>query len=237
MTVLVTGASRGIGLAVSASLAEAGAFVLGVYRRTIGGLAQLPSTECMAIRADLGTDRGIDAVAAGCGRRSLTGVVHAAGVAVTAPFESGQPGETDPIRFQLKIDLESPLLLTRKLLAAGRIRSGCSIVFISSNLARVAGPGKTAYGAAKAGVEGAVRGLARELGPQGIRVNGVAPGLIETDMTADRSKGDLAAYAAEVPLGRVGQPADVAEVVGFLLGQDANFISGQILDVDGGWGL
>jgi NAD(P)-dependent dehydrogenase (short-subunit alcohol dehydrogenase family) len=235
--VLVTGASRGIGHAAAASLVSQGVAIVGVYHRAPGGLSTLPAPLVTAVQADLTTDVGRAAVVQACAGLSLGGVVHAAGVAARAPLEQDSSGLGDPLRVQLAVDLEAPLLLTRALLGAGVMASGCSMVFVSSNLARHGLPGKVAYSAAKAGIEGAVRGLAAELGPRGIRVNAVAPGLIRTDMTAGRSDDELAAYAAEVPLRRVGTPQDVAHAICYLVGPQAGFVSGQVLDVDGGWGL
>jgi 3-oxoacyl-[acyl-carrier protein] reductase len=146
-------------------------------------------------------------------------------------------GVGDPLSGQLALNLESPLRLVRALLRARCLASEASLLFISSNLARHAVPNTVAYSAAKAGLEGAVRALARELGPGGVRVNAIAPGLIATDMIADRDPGDLDAYVKEVPLGRLGEPSDVADVARYFLSPRSAFVSGQILDVDGGWGL
>ena len=94
--------------------------------------------------------------------------------------------------------------------------------------------GQTAYAAAKSAVAGAARSAARELGRYGIRVNAVAPGVIRTDLTAGQSDEVLEAVLRRTPLGRLGEPADVARVVRFLVSDEAAFVTGQVLGVDGG---
>ena len=132
--------------------------------------------------------------------------------------------------------LAAPLKLLRALLRAEALRPNASLVFVSSNLARHGLENKVAYAAAKVGIEGAVRALAVELGPTGMRVNAVAPGLLRTDMTAAAGEAGYQGYASEVPLGRVGEADDIAPAIAFLLGHGAAYISGQILDIDGAWG-
>lgn len=164
------------------------------------------------------------------------GVVLNAGVAHYSPFVGSSGQSPDPLLSELRSNLEAPLLLLRGLLEAGLVADGAALVFISSNLVRHALVGHVGYAAAKAGLEGAVKQLCGELGPRRIRVNAVAPGLIRTDMTAHMTEAELTAYGAEVPLGRVGEPADVANCVRFLLSEQAAYLSGQVIDVDGGWG-
>jgi 3-oxoacyl-[acyl-carrier protein] reductase len=232
MTVLVTGAGRGLGLAIARERVERGEHVIAVQR-----IATPVEPGISRVIADLGTAEGIARVVASC--KSLTGAVFNAGIVISGDFESlGEAGHEDPIDAHLRVDLAAPLKLLRALLRANALAPAASLVFVSSNLARHGVAGKVAYAAAKAGIEGAVRGLAKELGPapKHMRVNAVAPGLLRTDMTAALGEKGLRAHAREVPLGRVGEPADVAGVVAFLLGDAARYITGQVIDVDGGWG-
>ena len=113
-------------------------------------------------------------------------------------------------------------------------QQGGSIVTVSSMWGVTGGSCEVPYSAAKAGVIGLTKALAKELGPSHIRVNCVAPGVIKTDMNAHLSDEDLAALGEETPLGRIGQPDEVARAICFLAGEEASFITGQVLCVDGG---
>ena len=234
---LLTGCTRGIGRAIARRLDTDGAAVVGVYRRdhrAAETLREASSPRLQTVACDLGDEAACAALVSAL-PDELDGVVLNAGVATRAPFDATEVEGRDPLREQIELDLVAPLRLLRSILNAGKLRDGSSIVFVSSNLARRGLAQKVAYSAAKAGLEGACRGLARELGARQIRVNAVAPGLLETDMTSEMGEEGYRGYATEVPLGRVGQPADIAGVVAFLLSEDAAYVSGQVLDVDGGW--
>lgn len=238
-TVLVTGASRGIGREVSRLLVRLGHPVVGVHRtesQASRSLAEELGDRLRLRRAELNDQRQVEKLVGDLyiAAAPLAGVVLCAGSTYHGDFVD-EPDGPDPLMGQIRSNLAAPLVLLRSLLRDSVLARGTSVVMVTSNLARRGLPQRAAYSAAKGGLESAVRSLAHELGPFGIRVNAVAPGLLRTDMTKDMDDDAYATYASSVPLGRVGEATDVAPIVAFLLGPESGYITGQTIDVDGGW--
>jgi 3-oxoacyl-[acyl-carrier protein] reductase len=138
------------------------------------------------------------------------------------------------VEAHLALFVRSPMLITQAILPGMRASGRGRIVFIGSDLVDRAVPGWSAYAAAKAAMIGLTRTWARELGPYGITVNLVAPGWIPVERHSESSKQERDAYLADVPVGRMGAPADVAAVVAFLSSDAASFVTGQRITVNGG---
>jgi NAD(P)-dependent dehydrogenase (short-subunit alcohol dehydrogenase family) len=245
-TALVTGASRGIGRATAVALAEAGAHVLVHYGRSIqeaesvvagirshGGRAD-------AIRADLGTPDGATLLAKEV--RSIVGerldvLVSNAGIGKAATIKDHTVADFDNL---FATNVRGPFFLVQQLLPI--LSEGSNIVVISSLGARaVAGkpgldnPSILAYAATKGALETLVKNWAAILGPQGIRVNAVAPGVIDTDMSAfTKTEAGREVALGMQALKRIGKPEDVADVVAFLASAAARWITGASIPVDGG---
>ena len=238
--VLITGGSRGIGAAAARVFARAGWNVAVQYRsREDLALALKAELEglgaaCVAIRADV-ADPEQAARAVEQTRRELGEpdcLVCNAGVALPQQLLT----DTSPEQWRdlMGVDLDGVFHCVRAAVPGFVRRKGGSIVTVSSMWGVTGGSCEVPYSAAKAGVIGLTKALAKELGPSGVRVNCVAPGVIATDMNAHLSDEDLAALGEETPLGRIGQPEEVAKAILFLAGEDASFITGQTLCVDGG---
>ena len=241
MRTLVTGGTRGIGAAVARRLAADGHdLVLGYARddaaaeRTAAECRAL-GAECATVRADLTTAAGVDEVFAAAG--ALTGVVNNAG----ATLHIGPLADTPPevVRATVDLNLTSALLVARSaVLAMGRSRGGAGgvLVNVSSGAATLGSPGEyVQYAAAKAGVDALTLGLAQEVAGDGIRVVGVAPGIIDTTIHADAGEpGRVERVGPRVPLGRAGRVEEVADAVGWLMSGEASYVTGTTLRVAGG---
>jgi 3-oxoacyl-[acyl-carrier protein] reductase len=236
-TVLVTGASRGIGRAIARGFLAAGANVVGVARG-VGGLealaAEAPDGRFLAHAADVGSEADVTALIAATVERfgGIDVLCHNAGIYPEARIEEMVLSEWEEV---MTTNLTSTFLLVRRCLASMRERGRGRIVLISSITgSRVGYPGLSHYGATKAGMSGFMRGAALEFATAGITINAVEPGSIRTEGLDGLGAEAIAAMAKYIPVGHVGEPEDIANAVLFLARDEAGFITGQTLVVDGG---
>jgi NAD(P)-dependent dehydrogenase (short-subunit alcohol dehydrogenase family) len=233
---IVTGAASGIGRAITLRFLEEGARVFAVDRNP-DTLAQLADTPGRMERylADISGEGASAAVVAACiaafGKLDL--LVNNAGLGNSKPAHDTTDEDFDR---WVAINLTSGFRLSRDALPHLRHKGG-AILNIASTLGLMGWAGQAAYTAGKAGVIGLTRQMAAEYGPNGLRVNAIAPGVVETPATIDRLRNNAAYRAANTgstPLGRAGQPAEIAAAAAFLCSDDASFITGHVLVVDGG---
>ena len=233
--VIVTGGSRGIGAEIVRCFTDEGATVAFLYRNSVEAADQLAkATGAIPFRCDLGdpydAERAIQEAEGAIGGIDI--LVNNAGIARSCLLQDMNQKVWDEL---IAVNLTSVFVCSRLLIPDMiRQRSG-RIVNISSIWGMVGASCESGYSASKAGVIGLTKALAKELGPSGITVNCVAPGVIDTDMMKDYDEETKRSLAEETPLERLGTPRDVAETVLFLAGEGGSFITGQVISPNGGF--
>jgi 3-oxoacyl-[acyl-carrier protein] reductase len=232
---LVTGGSRGLGRAIALKLAAEGAEVLVHYhknREAAEAVAREIAGPSRLLQADLSSPQAIESMFAALAGTQLDILVNNAGVWLSTPLGSASLTDVDGL---LNTNLRGLFLVTQAGLPL--LRDGGSIVNLSSVAGRIAIPdGRGLYGATKAAVDSLTKSWALELAPRRIRVNAVAPGWVETDMTAEHFSNAevLRGALAHAPYGRLGNAKEVAELVLFLCLPAAGWITGQSINISGG---
>lgn len=235
--VLVTGGSRGIGRAIVIALAEQGASVAAVYQRESDAVTSLAAEldqhegDNFVVQADVSDDQAVSKLAADVRDRygKLDVLINNAGVVSHRMIEDLDLEEWHRV---IDTNLTSLFLVTKGVVEI--IPEGGSVIIVGSAVAVRGMPARTHYASSKAGAIGFMRALAKEIGGRGVRVNLVAPGIIETDQAADLTEEARQRYSRLAALNRLGSADDIAGAVLFLASDLSAFVSGVTLNVDGG---
>ena len=238
-TAIVTGASRGIGAACAAELARNGFSVAVNYRvnksaaESVVNAVSAAGGQAFAVKADVSVPEEVAAMFEAVKERfgSVSLLVNNAGISHIGLLQDMTDGE---IRRQLEVNLMGAIVCSREAARQMIPRKSGSIINIASMWGEVGASCEAVYSACKAGIIGFTKALAKELGPSGIRVNCVSPGVIRTDMNSALTADTLRELEEETPLLRIGSPEDVAKAVAFLAREESSFITGQVLPVNGG---
>jgi 3-oxoacyl-[acyl-carrier protein] reductase len=235
---IVTGGARGIGREIALRLAQAGAAVavsdienaemVAEEVRALGPRGRAVITD---VTSSASVNEMVEMVAAEFGRIDI--LVNNAGITRDGLLMRMSDEDWDAV---LNVNLKSVFLCSRAVLRTMMKQRSGRIISISSVVGIMGNPGQANYASSKAGIIGLTRTLAREVGSRGITVNAIAPGFIQTRMTEQLNEEQQRAIASRIPLGFLGTPRDVAEAVAFLASEEARYITGQVLGVDGGLG-
>ena len=236
---VVTGAGRGIGHAIAVRLAKEGARVASVSRTEAN--AQKTADEINALRPDAAKAYAVDVADQSAVQKAAAQILEDFGRVDILVNNAGVTRDGLSMRMSiedwdtvLNTNLKGAFTFTQALMRPMIKRRSGRIINISSIAGLTGNAGQANYSASKAGLIGLTKTLARELASRGITVNAVAPGLIETDMTTVLSEEIRQAILQKVPLGKLGEPEDIAGAVAYLASAEAKYITGQVLTVDGG---
>ncbi len=231
--ILITGASRGIGAACAREFARNGDRVFINYNSSKTAAEKIAAeTGAVPVKADVSNFDEVNKmreIIGGYGRLDV--LVNNAGISQIKMFTDITESDWDNM---FNVNVKGMYLVTRAFVGDMIAAKSGKIINVSSMWGVTGGSCEVHYSASKAAVIGFTKALAKELGPSGINVNCVAPGVIDTDMNAHLGNNDLDALKNETPLMRIGTPEDVAKTVFFLASKNADFITGQVLNVDGG---
>jgi len=237
---IVTGSARGIGKAIALKLAGVGANIVvndiavavDSLEKTAEEIRSL-GRQALAVTADVSSPedvtRLVEAAASNFGKIDI--LINNAGVTRDQLIMRMSDEEWDTV---LNIDLKSAFLCTRSVLRHMLRQRWGRIISIASVVGIIGNAGQANYASAKAGIIGLTKSIAKEVGSRGITANAIAPGFIESKMTEQLDKKQRQALLEHIPLGSIGTPQDVAEAVAFLASEEARYITGQVLNVDGG---
>ena len=235
--IFITGGSRGIGTAIVKKCAELGARVAFTYSSSEAQaqaiLSSLPGSGHLTFKMNVTSKEEVDSTSAKVIEAfgDIHGVVNNAGITKDQLLLRMKDEDFDAV---LKANLYGTFYVS-KAFAKNLLKTrNASVVNISSVIGSSGNAGQSNYAASKAGVEGFTRSLALELASRNIRINAVAPGYIKSDMTEALSEDQLKSFSEKIPLGRAGEPAEVAQTVAFLLSDASSYITGQTLHVNGG---
>ncbi|WP_216827928.1 elongation factor P 5-aminopentanone reductase [Alkalihalobacterium elongatum] len=236
-TCLITGASGDIGAAIAEKMAARGFSLYLHYftnEKSIENVANRCRTlgvEVHIVRADL-SQQGSANILVEQLSRPIDVIIHNSG---SSYFGLLTDMNDEEIEKSIQLHLTSPIQLTKALLPKMISKQAGSVVVISSIWGLTGASCEVVYSAVKGGLNSFVKALAKELGPTKVRVNGVAPGAIKTKMLAQFDQEELGQLEDDIPMGRLGTPTEVANAVSFLISDEATYINGQILSVNGAW--
>ena len=238
---IVTGAGQGIGRAIALRLAEEGAQVVvnSARESSCGAVAaeiRRSGGEAVAVAGDVGTPEAVTKVVEGAAKEfgGVDILVNNAGITRDGLLMRMKDEDWDEV---LRINLKSAFLLSRAVARPMMKSRWGRIVNVTSVVGLVGNPGQANYCAAKAGMVGLTKSLAKELASRGILVNAVAPGFIETKMTGALDDKYRETLTGEIPLSRIGKPEEIAGPVAFLCSEEASYITGAVIEVTGGLGM